>query len=284
MQKKLRILVSGGSGFVGNSLLEYFNKNINFKHNELFALYNNNKIDKKFKNINKIKINLLNFDQTKKLLIKISPDIIFHLAAFKNPSKNETNVVEAFKKNFVITKNIINNINNKKSKFIFLSTDKVYSGKISRPSEEQSLNPNTFYGLLKLQTENLIKNDLLNYIILRVPIIHSKGLVSTDSFIDESLYKIKKKKKTFVAKNIKRQFIDVTELSKFLYILKKSKKVGIYNIASKLQSYYHRVKDICNKNNITCKSLLIEKNFQHSLPIQDLNDNRFKKNFFFKFN
>lgn len=283
MQKK-KFLISGANGFVGKWLLDFFQNNIDFKRNEIFALYNKKKISKISKDIKKIKIDLLNTNRVNKLLKKIRPDVIFHLAAYKNPAKNETNVIQAFKKNFIITKNIIENLNSNEVNFIFLSTDKVYSGKILRPSEDESLSPNTFYGILKLQTEKLIEKKLLNYIILRVPIIHSNGVYSNDSFIDSSIKSIKKKKQTFVAKNIKRKFIQVSELSEFLFKIRNSKKKGIFNIGSNLLSYYERVKYICKINNINSKGILISKKFKHILPVQDLNIKKFNKNFFFRFN
>lgn len=283
MQKK-KILISGANGFVGKWLLDFFQNNIDFKRNEIIALYNNKKISKTSKKIKKIKIDLLNTKRVNKLLKRIRPHVIFHLAAYKNPQKNEINVVRAFEKNFIITKNIIENLNHNKVNFIFLSTDKVYSGKILRPREDETLSPNTFYGILKLQIEKLIEKKLPNYIILRVPIIHSNGSYSNDSFIDRCIKSIKKKNKTFVAKNIKRKFIQVSELSAFLFKIRNSKKKGTFNIGSNLLSYYDRVKYICKINNINIKGILISKKFNHILPIQDLNIKKFNKNFSFRFN
>lgn len=284
MRKKKKFLISGANGFVGRSLLDFFQNNLDFKRNELFALYNKKKLSKISKDIKKIKIDLLNTSKVNKLLKRIRPDVIFHLAAYKNPAKNEINVIQAFEKNFIITKNIIENLNSNKVTFIFLSTDKVYSGKILKPSEDESLYPNTFYGILKLQIEKLIEKKLLNHIILRVPIIHSNGSFSNDSFIDSCIKSIEKKNKTFVAKNIKRQFIQVSQLSEFLYKIRNSKKKGVFNIASILLSYYDRVKYICKINNINSKGILISKRFKHILPVQDLNIKKFNKNFFFRFN
>ncbi len=284
MRKKKKFLISGANGFVGRSLLDFFQNNLDFKRNELFALYNKKKLSKISKDIKKIKIDLLNTSKVNKLLKRIRPDVIFHLAAYKNPAKNEINVIQAFEKNFIITKNIIENLNSNKVTFIFLSTDKVYSGKILKPSEDESLYPNTFYGILKLQIEKLIEKNLLNHIILRVPIIHSNGSFSNDSFIDNCIKSIEKKNKTFVAKNIKRQFIQVSQLSEFLYKIRNSKKKGVFNIASTLLSYYDRVKYICKINNINSKEILISKRFKHILPVQDLNIKKFNKNFFFRFN
>lgn len=284
MRKKKKFLISGANGFVGRSLLDFFQNNLDFKRNELFALYNKKKLSKISKDIKKIKIDLLNTSKVNKLLQRIRPDVIFHLAAYKNPAKNEINVIQAFEKNFIITKNIIENLNSNKVNFIFLSTDKVYSGKILKPSEDESLSPNTFYGILKLQIEKLIEKKLLNYIILRAPIIHSNGSYSNDSFIDSCIKSIEKKNKTFVAKNIKRQFIQVSQLSEFLYKIRNSKKTGVFNIASTLLSYYDRVKYICKINKINSKGILVSKRFKHILPVQDLNIKKFNKNFFFRFN
>jgi dTDP-4-dehydrorhamnose reductase len=282
-QKKYKILITGAGGFVGKSLLNFLHQKIDFNSNKIFALYNSKIDKKKYHKIIKIKSNLLILKKTEPIFKKLKPDIIFHFAALKNPLKNENNVIEAFNKNFVITKNILENIDLKKTKIIFLSTDKVYDGKIKKPTEEKSLNPNTFYGKLKLQTEKLIVNNVLNYVILRVPIIHSNGESSKDSFIDNCLVKVRNKKKVQIAKNIKRQFIYVKELSEFLFMIRKTKKNGIYNIGSNLCSYYDRIRYIFRDDKTYHSNLLISKNIGSNLPVQDLNKKKFNKNFSYKF-
>ena len=71
MGKKIRILITGANGYIGNCLFNFLNKK--------FDVYGLDKKDSFNKDI--IKCNLLNIKKFEKILIKIKPNIVIHLAA-----------------------------------------------------------------------------------------------------------------------------------------------------------------------------------------------------------
>ena len=91
-----------------------------------------------------------------------------------SPSVNEKNVDLARGLHLRITKNILENIS-QDAHIIYLSTDKVFDGSDPCPNEESEGNPSWVYGKLKLLCEDMIKEKMRKYHILRLPIVHSMG-------------------------------------------------------------------------------------------------------------
>ena len=75
-----KILITGSTGFIGKSLTNFFL----FKKYKIFALTRKNIKDQ---NINYIKSNLFNHLQIEKIIEKIKPDYLIHLAWEANPKK-----------------------------------------------------------------------------------------------------------------------------------------------------------------------------------------------------
>jgi|694.fasta_scaffold27955_7 dTDP-glucose 4,6-dehydratase len=271
-----KILITGGSGFIGG---EFVRKVIFDKNIKIYFFYHKKKIYKK-KYIYTYKVNLLDTRNLNSKIKVIKPDIIFHFAAHINPLLNEKKPKLA-KDSFFMTKNIINSIKRycPNTYFIFLSTDKIFGGNKLNPREFEDNKPRLKYGLFKLKSENLIRNKIKNYSIFRVPIVHGFG-ESQKCFIDTIIKKIKFKKNVKVFKNIKRSFISIQDLINILSILIFKKKLGTFNVGSKMMSYYSRVKYICKIKNIDFNNYLSFSLDGNAKPIsQGVNSDSFKKKF-----
>ena len=118
-----KILITGGSGFLG--------KNLAFKLKKNFKIYicsrnieNGKKIAKILK-INFIPLDISNYDRVDETLFNIKPDIIIHSAASKFVDVSEKFVSETIDSNIVGSKNlIICAKKNRSRKFIAISSDK----------------------------------------------------------------------------------------------------------------------------------------------------------------
>jgi len=159
-----KVLLTGSSGYIGSCFFETFKNKLS-----IFCLdykkphFLNNSQKKNF-----IKCNLLNKKKLEKIIRKIKPDLIIHLAAQSTVNEN-IKWESYYKNNIIATKNLIYLMNKYKiKKLVFSSTASVYKAKKNKISEKDKLYPVSKYGKSKLLTEKLIrKNKNINHVILR---------------------------------------------------------------------------------------------------------------------
>ena len=162
-----KILIIGGSGFVGTNLIKYLP--MDWKK---FCTFNSNPISSsKFKSF---KINFLdNFEEILSVVQNIQPNYIVHTVAFPSvdyceevPSVAEKLHVDATK---IISK-ISSEIN---SKLLFLSTDAVFEGQLNKKYVETDIpNPVNYYGLTKLKAEKIVLDSSDKNVVLRTAVIY----------------------------------------------------------------------------------------------------------------
>ena len=151
----MKILITGSAGYIGSCAYEYFK--------EKFDVFG---VDKKYPPIRKqkkfIKCNLLNYKEIKKIIKKINPDIVIHLAGqstidfIKRENLYKNN-------NLVATSNLIKLVKKNKIKyFLFSSTGAVYKASANKLHENYKLIPKNIYGKTKLTNEKQIKKNFKN--------------------------------------------------------------------------------------------------------------------------
>ena len=101
----MNIFITGGTGFIGSNLVNYFNK----KNNKIICNYNKKKSQKKIKNL---RISLL-----KKINLNSKIDAIIHCAS-KTPINCSSNT-QIFKENLKMMNNLIYLAKKKKLKNYF---------------------------------------------------------------------------------------------------------------------------------------------------------------------
>lgn len=183
MQNKIRnfkkILITGVSGSGGSYLAEYILKN--HKKVKVYGIYrkaNQNNL-KNIKSKSKLfKCDLNNYSRVKKLINKIKPDVIFHLASNADVKQSFIKPYEIVKNNVLITLNLLEVLRVIKSKSIIqiCSTSEVYGDidkKYNSKIKELSIfKPNNPYAVSKLFQDqislNYFKNFGLKIIITRM--------------------------------------------------------------------------------------------------------------------
>lgn len=166
---KVKIIVTGGAGFIGSHLVDFLIKN-GFEVLVIDDLSYGNK-----KNLNPKalfrKLDIKNGNKVNQCFQEFLPDFVFHLAAITSKSSSDTKRV--FQTNVLGTTNILRAcVRNKVKKIVFASSAAVYGNTTTFPTNEnQKLSPPNPYGFSKAEAESQIltyrQKYNLNYSILR---------------------------------------------------------------------------------------------------------------------
>ena len=158
MLKKLKIVVTGGTGRFGSVLKEFGNK-----YNYIYPLKN--------------QLNILDTDLTTLYLKRVKPKYVLHLAGLSRPMNiHDSQIKESIQLNIIGTSNLVNICSSLKIKLIYLSTNYVYPKKSGIYKETDSLSPINNYAWSKLGGEcavQMYNNSLIiRACMTEYPFIH----------------------------------------------------------------------------------------------------------------
>ncbi len=168
-----KIVVTGGSGFIGSNLIEYLIKKKYFVINIdklSYAANSYNLIDIDKKNYRFINVNINNRKKILKILNKFQPSAIFNLAAETHVDRSIDDPKDFINSNILGVYNLLETIKTyikrkkKKLKLIHVSTDEVYGDILSGRSDENfAYKPSSPYSATKASADHLIKAYIRTY-------------------------------------------------------------------------------------------------------------------------
>lgn len=157
----MKILVTGGSGFIGTNYIDFLlnqgydilNIDIappkNFVHNKFWK-----------------QIDILDFDVFQKYVLEYNPNYVVHLAA--RTDLNETNSIEGYDVNIQGVRNVMNICSELKNlKRIIIASSMLVCKLGYNPKSFDDYEPNSLYGESKVMTEKIVKEYNLNWTIVR---------------------------------------------------------------------------------------------------------------------
>ena len=159
---KLKICVTGGSGFIGTNLISFFEKNYEA------SIYNIDINSPKLieQNIYWKKLDIRDFKKLNAYLCEINPDYIVHLAA--RTDLNEKKDLNKYDTNILGVKNVLtiaNSLDNLKR--IIVASSMLVNKVGYKPTNNDDYNPDTLYGESKKQTESITKLYNIDWVIVR---------------------------------------------------------------------------------------------------------------------
>ncbi len=152
----MKILITGGAGFIGSHLVDRFIDN----GDKVFIIDDLSGGEKR--NLNKqakfFKLDLRKVKQTDQLIKKIKPEIVFHLAANAAENKAQFSPIDITSRNYnAFINTLVPSIKYGMKRFIVTSSIAVY-GSLQTPFKENDKpEPEDLYGISKLAMEETLK-------------------------------------------------------------------------------------------------------------------------------
>jgi len=205
----MRILIIGGSGFLGSKLYNLLDQGTvfgTFLSNEHKGL---------------IYLDLTRGTSVKDVLAKIKPDIIIHTGGLTNTDFCESDNEMAYKVNVRGTRNLVKNFS---GKIIYFSTDYVFNGEKGPYCEDDVPNPINYYGWTKLKAEEIVLHAADDNVVIRVAGLYGYNERNNEflnSFNSAIIYK---------ATDLAGSTVLIDDVVKYLPFFLQKK--GIYHLAS----------------------------------------------------
>jgi len=255
----MKILITGGMGFVGSHLSEELIKN----NHKVIVVTKSKKKKKNLKNIlNQIileQIDITNFSKMENCLKKYKPEIVIHLAGETSHSKSFEKPLKDIDSNAKSTLFLLEKIREMKLKcrFILGSTFIVIGKPKKLPvNENSSCNPTTIYGTNRLTSEHYCKiyHDVHGLDTVSFRITNSFGpreqTISKKNAINFLIHQAHHGKEITIFNEGKffRDLIYVSDVvSAIKTIMKKGKSGELYWISSNQKTWFSKLGKILEK-------------------------------------
>jgi len=216
----MKVLITGGSGDLGKSLMKAFKKAYAPTHSEM---------------------DVTNANSTNKAILGFRPNILIHAAALVGVRECEENKEKAWLTNVEGTQNVVNSLKKLENKcyLVYISTACVFAGEYKKFYTEDDIPaPKNYYSLTKLCGE-IVTRQYTNSCIIRTNFVPKKQWKYPKAFVDrfgtylfsdnvaQGIYEVCKKKVKGIVHIVGDRRISMYELA----LLAGSKNVGKMTLA-----------------------------------------------------
>ncbi|MFH2038470.1 MAG: sugar nucleotide-binding protein, partial [Chloroflexota bacterium] len=157
----MKIAVTGAQGMLGSEVVKVLQE----QRYEIIPFPTHAELD------------LAEFDKVREFVLMHKPDVVVHLAASRNPDMVEKDPAAGWRSNFDSSYNRVRVLLEVGGVMCYGSTDSVFSGHDDEgPYHEFSIQyPLNIYGQTKYSSEQIIKQKMQKYFILRLPWLFGLG-------------------------------------------------------------------------------------------------------------
>ena len=302
--KKLKVLVTGSTGFKGSwlcfwlNLLEARVVGVGLKPEKDSIIFKKLKLEKKIK---QYYLNIVDFKKLNKIIKKEKPDIIFHLAAQSIVSESYIDPLKTINFNVVGSSNILESCRiNKVKNLVYITSDKCYlnDNKKNSYKENDRLGGKDVYSSSKAASEIIFfsyhksffnKNKTVKYASARAGNVIGGGDMKKDRIVPDIIKSIMTKKTIFLRnpeairpwQHVLESLYGYLILGNFLINNKLSKnKIPNWNFGPNSSNYKNVLsltKKIIFNWNLKNKVIKIKKENFHESSILKLNNQKAQK-------
>ncbi|MGC9119350.1 MAG: NAD-dependent epimerase/dehydratase family protein [Thermoproteus sp.] len=224
----MKILVTGGCGFIGAHLIK---KLVNEGY-EVHVLDNCSFVSPIF-SIIKDYVTLHKIDIEHITNLNHSFDVVVHLAAVSSLKSCEDNKLECMRINYIGTRKVVRFVKDRGSYLIFASSREVYGNPSRVPVNEAfPVNPINCYGVSKALAEREILEENLRYAVVRIANVYGYGDRPERAVPAFVINGLNNGKINVFGGDQLLDYVYIDDLINFLLILIKNNPIGIYNIGS----------------------------------------------------
>jgi dTDP-4-dehydrorhamnose reductase len=160
--EKQRILITGGTGLLGKSLVQKFK----YKH-EIAATYVGDYDVRSSDHTVFVKVDVRDYGGNRAVFEKYRPHVIIHTASVGSPDFAEKNKELTWQINVEGTKTILSLCEMYNSKFVYISSNGIYDGEHAPYGENDIPHPINYYGMVKLEGEKVTRMSRTTFSIVR---------------------------------------------------------------------------------------------------------------------
>ena len=164
------VLITGANGLLGQKLCQHFSSSYKVIATDLHP--------QNFVSLPNLSYESLDLTKKKALEFHVrfyNPWIIINAAAYTDVDGCEINKDQAWAVNVGGVKNLVRVCREHEIKLVHFSSDYIFDGENGPYSEDDPPHPVSFYGESKLESENVIKQSDIDFLIVRTNVLYGFG-------------------------------------------------------------------------------------------------------------
>jgi dTDP-4-dehydrorhamnose reductase len=226
-----KILVTGANGLVGQQLVKLLLQN---EYKVVAVGKGPSRLSSAPPLLNYYSADITHPFELQQILKSELPDVVVHAAAMTQVDECEQRQKEAHSLNVEATARLLLDAETYSNFFLFLSTDFVFDGEKGMYSEEDEVNPISWYGHTKVEAEAVVHTSEIPFAIVRTCLVYGPaepgGRNNIYSWVKNSL---STGKQIQVVDDQWRTPTSVEDLAKGILLIIKKRATGIWHLSGK---------------------------------------------------